>query len=72
MQLCGAGELDVPLPTDMEALIEGLLQQNDLAQGSIFCSAAFQSDLQAFLRTQALPMPLLCLALSRSNILARC
>ncbi|EIE19808.1 beta and beta-prime subunits of DNA dependent RNA-polymerase [Coccomyxa subellipsoidea C-169] len=43
---------DVPLPTDMEALIEGLLQENDLAQGSVFCSAAFQADLQVFLQIQ--------------------
>ncbi len=50
--LFGADDWDVPLPTDMEALIEGLLQENDLAQGSVFCSAAFQADLQVFLQIQ--------------------
>ncbi|CAL8471480.1 g11022 [Coccomyxa elongata] len=45
-------EWDVPLPNDMDALIEELLQQYDLAEGSTFCSAAFQSDLQAFLQKQ--------------------
>ena len=56
--MCGAGEWDVPLPTDMEAVIEGLLQEYNMAQGSTFCSAAFQSDLQAFLGTQVPPIPL--------------
>ena len=51
--LFGADAWDVPLPNDMEAVIEKLLQQYDLAEGSTFCSAAFQSDLQAFLQEQA-------------------
>lgn len=50
--LYGADDWDVPLPNDMDALIEELLQQYDLAEGSTFCSAAFQSDLQAFLHKQ--------------------
>lgn len=47
----------MPLPQDMEALIEGLLQESDLAPGSTFCSPAFQSDLQSFLQTQACSCP---------------
>lgn len=59
--LFGADEWHVPLPNDMEALIEELLEQYSLAEGSTFCSAAFQSDLQAFLQTQARSYTAFCL-----------
>lgn len=47
-----AGAWDVPLPEDMEALVESLLQEYSLGKGSAYCSAAFQTDLQSFLNTQ--------------------
>ena len=47
-----AGTWDVPLPGDMEALIEGLLAEADMAPDSSFCSRAFQADLDAFLKAQ--------------------
>ena len=48
----GAGTWDVPLPGDMDALIEGLLAEADMAPDSSFCSRAFQADLDAFLKAQ--------------------
>ena len=52
-----AGHWDVPLPDDMDALIDGLLTDADMAPDSAFCSRAFQSELQAFLRAQVILLP---------------
>ncbi len=49
-----AGNWDVPLPEDMDTLIQGLLAEADMAPESSFCSRAFQADLDAFLREQVL------------------
>jgi len=49
-----AGSWDVPLPEDMDTLIQGLLAEADMAPESSFCSRAFQADLDAFLRAQVL------------------
>ncbi|CAK0785283.1 hypothetical protein CVIRNUC_008489 [Coccomyxa viridis] len=46
------GAWDVPLPEDMEALMQGLLAEADMAPDSLFCSSAFQKDLHAFLHAQ--------------------
>ena len=53
-----AGAWDVPLPEDMEALMQGLLAEADMAPDSLFCSSAFQKDLHAFLHAQV-PTPLI-------------
>ncbi len=45
----------MPLPGDMDALIQGLLAEVDMAPDSTFCSRAFQADLDAFLRAQVFP-----------------
>ncbi len=49
--IIGVGAWDVPLPDDMETLVESLLQEFHLEQGSYY-SKAFQADLQSFLATQ--------------------
>jgi hypothetical protein len=43
----------------MEALIEALLKEHSLEDGSTHCSAAFQKDLQSFLNTQVQKAPFL-------------
>ena len=47
----------MPLPDDMDALADGLLTDADMAPDSAFCSRAFQSELQAFLRAQVILLP---------------
>ena len=42
----------MPLPEDMEALMQGLLAEADMAPDSLFCSSAFQKDLCGFLHAQ--------------------
>lgn len=47
-----AGDWDVPLPGAMDALIDGLLAEADMAPDTAFCSPAFQQELDAFLKEQ--------------------
>ena len=48
----------MPLPDDMDDLIQGLLAEADMAPDSFSCSRAFQADLHAFLTAQVTPASL--------------